>query len=235
MHESGDYRTRPDAAPAGTTPRRCGHTRAPPAAACPFALPPDLQEAPMTDPSPAASLETAVLGGGCFWCLEAVFDELAGVVSVESGYAGGARANPTYEEVCSGRTGHAEVVRVTFDPGVLAFRDLLNVFFSIHDPTTRDRQGNDVGTQYRSVIFCEDAEQRRVALEVMKELEAARLWRNPIVTEITDKAEFYPAETYHQEYFARNPRQPYCQMIVAPKVAKFRKSFLARLKRPATA
>ncbi|MEO5702019.1 MAG: peptide-methionine (S)-S-oxide reductase MsrA [Casimicrobiaceae bacterium] len=179
---------------------------------------------------PTTPRETAVLGGGCFWCLEAVFDDLGGVESVESGYAGGAGAQPSYEDVCGGRTGHAEVVRVTFDPAVLSFRDLLTVFFSIHDPTTRDRQGNDVGTQYRSVIFCQNPGQRATAEAVMKEMEAARLWRDPIVTEIADAAIFYPAESHHQEYFARNPRQPYCQMVVAPKVAKFRKSFLARLK-----
>ena len=184
----------------------------------------------MTDAQSPRSYETAVLGGGCFWCLEAVFDDLAGVVSVESGYAGGARGNPTYEEVCSGRTGHAEVVRVTFDPAVLSFRDLLTVFFSIHDPTTRDRQGNDIGTQYRSVIFCQTPEQRRIAEEVVRELDAKRLWRDPIVTEIVDAAPFHVAEHYHQEYFARNPAQPYCQVVVAPKVAKFRKSFLERLK-----
>ncbi|HZQ62657.1 MAG TPA: peptide-methionine (S)-S-oxide reductase MsrA [Casimicrobiaceae bacterium] len=190
----------------------------------------------MTNESDTSSCETAVLGGGCFWCLEAVFDDLAGVVSVESGYAGGQRPDPTYEDVCSGRTGHAEVVRVTFDPAVVSYRDLLRVFFSIHDPTTRDRQGNDVGTQYRSVIFCETPRQREAAQEVVRELEAARLWRDPIVTEIADQAPFYPAEDYHQEFFARNPRQPYCQAIVAPKVAKFRKQYLGRLKsRQATA
>lgn len=184
----------------------------------------------MANTSHASSCDTAVLGGGCFWCLEAVFDELAGVVSVESGYAGGARASPSYEDVCSGGTGHAEVVRVTFDPAVLSFRDLLTVFFSIHDPTTRDRQGNDVGTQYRSVIFCRTPEQKAIAKEVITELGSAGLWRDPIVTELADDAPFYPAEDYHQEYFERNPRQPYCQAVVAPKVAKFRKHFLERLK-----
>lgn len=176
------------------------------------------------------STEVAVLGGGCFWCLEAVFDDLAGVRSVESGYAGGTRANPSYEDVCSGRTGHAEVIRITFDPQIVSFREILSVFFSIHDPTTRDRQGNDVGTQYRSVIFCQNAEQRAVAESVLKQIAEAKLWRDPIVTEIADAAPFYPAEDYHQEYFARNPRQPYCQVVVAPKVAKFRKQFLERLK-----
>ena len=178
-------------------------------------------------------LETAVLGGGCFWCLEAVFDELAGVQSVESGYAGGTTANPTYEQVCGGRTGHAEVVRVRFDPAVLSFRDLLTVFFSIHDPTTLNRQGDDVGTQYRSVIFCQTPEQRANAESVVEELTAAGLWDEPIVTEIADAAPFFEAERYHQEYFARNPGQPYCNVVVAPKVAKFRKHFTERLKRRA--
>jgi peptide-methionine (S)-S-oxide reductase len=190
----------------------------------------------MTQPtSLAAATESAVLGGGCFWCLEAVFDELAGVLSVESGYAGGARPNPTYDDVCSGRTGHAEVVRVTFDPGVLSFRDLLTVFFTIHDPTTRDAQGNDVGTQYRSVIFCQTPAQRATATAVIAELGAAGLWRDPIVTEVADAATFFPAEDYHQEYYARNGRQPYCQVVVAPKVAKFRKHFAERLKQKAAA
>ena len=179
------------------------------------------------------SLETAVLGGGCFWCLEAVFDELAGVQSVESGYAGGTTANPTYDQVCSGRTGHVEVVRVRFDPARLSFRELLTVFFAIHDPTTLNRQGNDVGTQYRSVIFCQTPEQRATAESVVEELTAAGLWDEPIVTEIADAAPFFEAERYHQEYFARNPGQPYCTVVVAPKVAKFRKNFTERLKRRA--
>ena len=182
-------------------------------------------------PPSSAALETAILGGGCFWCLEAVFDELDGVQSVESGYAGGRSANPTYDDICTGRTGHAEVVRVTFDPSVLSFRDLLSVFFTIHDPTTRDRQGNDVGTQYRSVIFCQTPEQRATAESVRAELSAANLWQDPIVTEIAVAAPYYEAERYHQEYFAQNPGQPYCAVVVAPKVAKFRKHFTARLKR----
>ena len=181
-----------------------------------------------TSPSPAT--ETAVLGGGCFWCLEAVFEDLAGVLSVESGYAGGKTPNPSYESVCSGGTGHAEVVRIVFDPSVLAFRDLLKVFFTIHDPTTLNRQGNDVGTQYRSVIFCQSAEQRTTAEAVIAELDRQHLWSDPIVTEVADAAPFYKAEDYHQEYFARNGRQPYCQVVVAPKVAKFRKEFAARRK-----
>ena len=174
--------------------------------------------------------QSAVLGGGCFWCVEAVYDQLKGVRSAESGYAGGKSPNPTYDDVCGGRTGHAEVVRIEFDPEELSFEDLLRVFFTIHDPTTKDRQGNDVGTQYRSVIFAQSAEQRKVAESVIAELNGAHLWRDPIVTEIADAAPFYPAEQYHQEYFTRNGRQPYCQAVVAPKVAKFRKQFLDRLK-----
>jgi peptide-methionine (S)-S-oxide reductase len=181
-------------------------------------------------PSPAATTETAILGGGCFWCLEAVFDRLKGVQSVESGYAGGHTRNPSYDDVCSGDTGHAEVVRVVFDPAVLSYRDLLRVFFAIHDPTTKDRQGNDVGTQYRSVIFPQSAEQRADALAVSGELTAAKLWDDPIVTEVADGGVFYPAESYHRRYFERNPGQPYCQFVVAPKVAKFRKQFADRLR-----
>jgi len=185
------------------------------------------------NPAPPASLspEIAVLGGGCFWSLEAVFDELAGVRSVESGYAGGNAPDPGYEAVCTGRTGHAEVVRVTFDPAVLSFRELLMVFFTIHDPTTPDRQGSDVGTQYRSVIFCQTPGQRETAESVIAELARAGLWRNPIVTELAGAAPFYAAEAYHQEYFARNAAQPYCALVVAPKVAKFRKHFTERLKK----
>jgi peptide-methionine (S)-S-oxide reductase len=179
---------------------------------------------------PRVAHEIAVLGGGCFWCLDAVFRELDGVTAVASGYAGGATANPTYEDVCTGRTGHAEVVRVTFDPAVLSFRELLTVFFTIHDPTTRDRQGNDVGTQYRSVVFCQSPEQRATAQALIAELDARKLWSGPIVTEIADDAPFHPAETYHQDYFEQNARQPYCMLVVAPKVAKFRKAFAERLK-----
>ncbi|HQU49001.1 MAG TPA: peptide-methionine (S)-S-oxide reductase MsrA [Casimicrobiaceae bacterium] len=178
-----------------------------------------------------SALETAVLGGGCFWCLDAVFRELAGVVRVESGYAGGTTPDPDYETVCSGRTGHAEVVRVTFDPSVLPYRDLLGVFFAIHDPTTKDRQGMDVGTQYRSAIFAQSAEQRATAEDMVRDLDARKIWPDRIVTEIADAATFWPAETYHQDYFANNPRQPYCMGVVAPKVAKFRRQFLDRLKR----
>jgi peptide-methionine (S)-S-oxide reductase len=178
----------------------------------------------------SATREAAILGGGCFWCLDAVFRELNGVTAVASGYAGGTSADPTYEDICTGRTGHAEVVKVTFDPSVLSFRDLLTVFFTIHDPTTRDRQGNDVGTQYRSVVFCESAEQRATTQAVIAALDGKKLWPGPIVTEIAGDSPFYPAETYHQDYFEQNTRQPYCMMVVAPKVAKFRKAFAERLK-----
>ncbi|HET7598528.1 MAG TPA: peptide-methionine (S)-S-oxide reductase MsrA [Burkholderiales bacterium] len=180
----------------------------------------------------APSGEVATLGGGCFWCLEAVFDGLRGVREVESGYMGGSKPNPTYEEVCRGRTGHAEVVRVSFDPGVVSFEEILEVFFVIHDPTTRDRQGNDVGPQYRSVVFFHTPEQKATAERVIGKLTGAKLWRHPIVTEIEPAGPFFRAEDYHQEYFTRNPYQPYCQFIVAPKVAKFRKQFLQKLKKP---
>jgi peptide-methionine (S)-S-oxide reductase len=182
----------------------------------------------MASSSPAT--ETAVLGGGCFWCLEAVFNRLKGVQSVESGYAGGQTAQPSYDDVCTGETGHAEVVRVEFDPSVLSYRDLLRVFFAIHDPTTKDRQGNDVGTQYRSVIFPQSETQRADARAVIDELARAKLWDDPIVTEVGGAAPFYPAESYHRQYFERNSAQPYCQFVVAPKVAKFRKQFADRLR-----
>ena len=174
--------------------------------------------------------ETAVLGGGCFWCLDAVFRDLDGVISVESGYAGGQGANPDYESVCSGRTGHAEVVRVTFDPAKLSFADLLRVFFTMHDPTTLNRQGNDVGTQYRSVIFAQDDAQRDTAKAVMKEIADQGIYRGKLVTELAGPAPYYPAETLHQDYFERNPAQSYCMFVVAPKVAKFRKEYRDRLK-----
>ncbi|NWF81937.1 MAG: peptide-methionine (S)-S-oxide reductase MsrA [Chloroflexi bacterium] len=182
----------------------------------------------MTDQRPAEELAT--LGGGCFWCLEAVFDQLAGVTDVVSGYAGGHVKNPSYKQVCAGNTGHAEVVQVRFDPARLSYRDLLEVFFSIHDPTTLNRQGNDVGPQYRSVIFYHSPEQERIARELIAELNAARRWAQPIVTELSPISAFYPAEDYHQEYFAQNGGQPYCQFVVAPKVAKFRKQYADRLK-----
>ncbi len=173
--------------------------------------------------------EQATLAGGCFWCLEAVFLLLRGVHGATSGYAGGRRPNPTYEQVCSGATGHAEVVQVTFDPAVISFADLLDVFFTIHDPTTLNRQGNDVGTQYRSAVFFHSPEQERIARETVARLGAAGLWSDPIVTEIVPLTTFYPAESYHDDYFTRNPQNPYCAVVVAPKVAKARKKFLDRL------
>jgi peptide-methionine (S)-S-oxide reductase len=181
----------------------------------------------------ASNTEIAVLGGGCFWCLDAVFRELEGVLDVQSGYAGGSAPNPSYEAVCSGRTGHAEVVRVEFDAAKLTFADLLRVFYAIHDPTTPNRQGNDVGTQYRSVIYCQSPAQRATAEAVTREIADQGLYRGRIVTEIADAAPFYPAERYHQDYFERNPAQPYCMFVVEPKVAKFRKTFRDRLKRSA--
>jgi peptide-methionine (S)-S-oxide reductase len=185
---------------------------------------------PTSHPTTPNATETATLAGGCFWCLEAVYDQLKGVISVESGYSNGHVNNPTYRQVCNGDTGHAEVVRVTFDPNVVSFRDLLQIFFTIHDPTTLNRQGADIGTQYRSAIFYHSPEQERVAHEVIAELEEAKLWRNPIVTEVSPIANYYEAENYHQEYFANNAYQPYCQVVVAPKVAKFRKQYFERLK-----
>jgi len=175
--------------------------------------------------------ETATLAGGCFWCLEAVYDELRGVERVISGYAGGGVPNPTYEQVCSGRTGHAEVVQVTFDPATISFKEILEVFFTIHDPTTLNRQGADVGTQYRSAIFFDSPEQERIANEVIAETNAAGIWNSPIVTQVAPLEAFYPAEEYHQNYFERNPYQPYCQIVIAPKVAKVRQHYLTRLKR----
>lgn len=174
--------------------------------------------------------EVATLGGGCFWCLEAVFDDLRGVESVESGYAGGNVPNPSYQQVCTGRTGHAEVVQVTFDSDVVSFREILEVFFAIHDPTTLNRQGADVGTQYRSAIFYHSPEQKEVAEKLIAELNAEDIWDAPIVTEVVPFNEFYVAEDYHQEYFVNNPSQPYCRAVVAPKVAKFRQKFLEKLK-----
>lgn len=175
--------------------------------------------------------EVATLAGGCFWCLEAVYDELRGVTDVVSGYAGGSVPRPSYEAVCSGTTGHAEVVQVTFDPEEVSFREILQVFFTIHDPTTLNRQGNDVGTQYRSAVFPHSPEQEAVAREVIAELEREGVWDDPIVTTIEPLDEFYPAEAYHQEYFQRNPYQPYCQVVVKPKVSKFRKQYLEKLKK----
>jgi peptide-methionine (S)-S-oxide reductase len=175
--------------------------------------------------------ETATLGGGCFWCLEAVYKELKGVESVVSGYAGGKVENPTYEQVCGGRTGHAEVVQITYDPKVVTFGDLLDVFFTIHDPTTKDRQGADVGPQYRSIILYHDDAQKAAAERAIAAVGEQKLWRAPLVTEVVPLETFYPAEAYHQDYFENNPGQGYCRAIIAPKVAKFRKEHLARLKR----
>jgi peptide-methionine (S)-S-oxide reductase len=174
--------------------------------------------------------EVATLAGGCFWCLEPIFDELKGVESVESGYTGGQVPNPTYARVCDGNTGHAEAVRVTFDPQVISYHDLLTVFFAIHDPTTLNRQGADAGTQYRSAIFYHDEQQREIARQVIQEITDGHIWDNPIVTEVTPIDKFYPAEDYHQEYFAHNSFQPYCRTVIAPKVTKFRKQFVDRLR-----
>jgi len=174
--------------------------------------------------------ELATLAGGCFWCLEAVFEQLRGVTSVVSGYAGGQGANPTYEQVCTGTTGHAEVVQLAFDPAVISYRDVLDVFFATHDPTTLNRQGADVGTQYRSAIFYHTAEQKQIAEQAIAELNAEGIWDQPIVTEVAPLATFYPAEEYHQDYFRGHPGQGYCQAIISPKVAKFRKRFADKLR-----
>ncbi|HZI41064.1 MAG TPA: peptide-methionine (S)-S-oxide reductase MsrA [Gemmatimonadaceae bacterium] len=174
--------------------------------------------------------EVATLGGGCFWCLDAVYRQLRGVEKVVSGYAGGTVANPSYREVCGGRTGHAEVVQITFDPMEISYRDLLDVFFTIHDPTTKDRQGADIGSQYRSIVLTHSDEQARVAREAITEITAEKVWDDPIVTEIVPLTTFYPAEAYHQDYFANNPDQGYCQAVIAPKVAKFRRKFLERMR-----
>jgi peptide-methionine (S)-S-oxide reductase len=185
----------------------------------------------MTDSS-SSNTNTAIatLGGGCFWCLDAVFRELRGVEDVISGYAGGRVADPTYREVCSGRTGHAEVVQVRFDPRVLSYQDLLRLFFTFHDPTTPNRQGADVGTQYRSAIFYHDELQRADAEAVMREFAESNVWRAPLVTEVAPLTKFYPAEDYHQDYFTKNPEQPYCQAVVAPKIGKLRKHFYEQLR-----
>ncbi|MDQ3712034.1 MAG: peptide-methionine (S)-S-oxide reductase MsrA [Acidobacteriota bacterium] len=177
------------------------------------------------------NLETATLGAGCFWCVEAVFDDLKGVESVESGYSGGHTENPNYQQVCSETTGHAEVAQINFDPNEISFKEVLQVFFAVHDPTTLNRQGNDVGSSYRSAIFYHDDNQKRIAEEVIKEVETEGVYDNPIVTEVTPFDNFYIAENYHQEYFANNPNQPYCAAVVAPKVAKFRQKFVDRLKK----
>jgi len=176
------------------------------------------------------NLETATLAAGCFWCVEAVFDDLKGVEDVVSGYAGGQTENPTYRQVCNGDTGHAEVAEIKFDPSVISFKDILRVFFSVHDPTTMNRQGADVGTQYRSAIFYHNDEQKRAAEEVIKEITDEGVYDAPIVTEVTPFEKFWPAEDYHQEYFANNPNVPYCAAVVSPKVKKFRQKFADRLK-----
>jgi len=183
----------------------------------------------IASPSPI-ELKIATLAGGCFWCLEAVYDQMKGVVAVESGYMGGQVDQPTYDAVCSGRTGHAEAVRITFDPAVVSYRELLEVLFIIHDPTTLNRQGHDVGTQYRSVVFCHEPDQKQIAEEVIAAVTKEKLYANPIVTEITPAGTWYEAESYHQEYFSRNPFQGYCTAIVGPKVVKFRKQFASKLK-----
>ena len=177
------------------------------------------------------NLETTTLAAGCFWCVEAVFDDLQGVEGVVSGYSGGYTGSPTYEQVCSERTGHAEVVQIKFNPSELSFADLLRVFFTVHDPTQLNRQGGDIGTSYRSAVFYHSDQQKRVAEEVIAEISAEGIYDKPIVTEVTAFDKFWPAENYHQEYFANNPNQPYCAAVVAPKVAKFRQKFVSRLKR----
>jgi peptide-methionine (S)-S-oxide reductase len=184
------------------------------------------------DKNPGA-LQLATLAGGCFWCLEAAYDRLTGVASVESGYMGGEMPNPSYQRVCDGDTGHAEVVQISFDPQAISFRDLLEVFFVIHDPTTLNRQGNDVGTQYRSAIFYHTPAQKQEAEAIIRELTAERAFDSPIVTELVAAEKFYMAEGYHQEYFEKNPNQPYCQYVVAPKMLKFRQKFAARMKKNA--
>ncbi|HJU05344.1 MAG TPA: peptide-methionine (S)-S-oxide reductase MsrA [Nitrospiraceae bacterium] len=187
----------------------------------------------MTDTHTTSALgkEVATLGGGCFWCLEAVYDQMMGVASVESGYMGGDTPNPTYEAVCNGHTGHAEVVQVSFDPKIVSYREILEVFFAIHDPTTLNRQGNDVGTQYRSAIFYHSPQQKAVAEEVIDAFMKDHIFEKPIVTQVVPATDFYVAEDYHQEYSARNPLQPYCVYVVNPKVAKFRKQFAEKLKK----
>lgn len=181
------------------------------------------------------NLEAVTLGAGCFWCIEAIFDSLKGVEDVISGYSGGSTENPTYQEVCTGSTGHAEVIQIRFDSEKISFSEILRVFFAVHDPTTLNKQGGDIGTQYRSAIFFHSEEQKQIAERVMKEIDDANIWENPIVTEISPFKKFYAAEDYHQEYFMKNPNQPYCAAVIAPKVAKFRQTFLDKLKRRARA
>ena len=182
------------------------------------------------DQASASQSQTATLAGGCFWCLEAVFDNLVGVKDVVSGYSGGHLPDPTYHEVTSGRTGHAEVVQLTFDSKEISFQEILEVFFTIHDPTTLNRQGADVGTQYRSAVFYHTPEQNQITEQVIADLEAQKIWGNPIITQVAPFESFFPAEDYHQEYFTNNPYQPYCQVVIAPKVSKFRQKFASRLR-----
>ena len=179
----------------------------------------------------SARAEVATLAGGCFWCMEAIFKEVDGVEDVISGYTGGTIVNPTYQEVCANNTGHAEAVQLTFNPGKISYREILQIFFSVHDPTTLNRQGADSGTQYRSTIFYHNEQQKSVAEDIIRELNKARLWKKAIVTQIAPLDKFYPAEDYHQKYFSRNPEQPYCQVVISPKVNKFRKQWSKRLKR----
>ena len=184
-----------------------------------------------TPPRIGAGLEMATIGGGCFWCTEAVFSELKGVEKVESGYSGGARANPSYEDVCTGHTGHAETIQITYNPGVISYRDILHIFFTTHDPTTLNQQGADFGTQYRSVIFYHNDEERRIAEDVIKEINGQKVWKKPIVTELTPFKAFYRAEDYHQRYFEKNPDAPYCQVVIEPKIAKLRQHNWEKLKK----
>jgi peptide-methionine (S)-S-oxide reductase len=177
-------------------------------------------------------MEVATLGGGCFWCIEAAFNKIRGVVNVESGYAGGELASPTYEQVCTGTTGHAEVVQVTFDPDIISFEEILEIFFTAHDPTTLNRQGADVGSQYRSVIFYHNEKQRKVAEQVIAELGASKVWDNPIVTQIEPFKNFYKAEEYHRKYFSRHPEAAYCRVVITPKITKLRKKYREKLKKP---
>ena len=180
--------------------------------------------------SVSKSLEVATIAGGCFWCTEAVFDQLKGVVKVESGYSGGNVPNPSYEDVCGGDTGHAESIEITFDPSVISYADLLHIFFTAHDPTTLNRQGADTGTQYRSAVFYHNPEQEKIARQVIMEFNDSHVWKKPIVTEVTPYKKFYKAEDYHQQYYANNSRQPYCKMVIEPKIAKLREHYREKLK-----
>jgi peptide-methionine (S)-S-oxide reductase len=183
-------------------------------------------------PEHNGKMEVATLGGGCFWCIEAAFNEIRGVVNVESGYAGGESASPTYEQVCTGTTGHAEVVQVTFDPDIISFKEILEIFFTAHDPTTLNRQGADVGTQYRSVIYYHNERQKKIAEHVIEELNAAKFWDSPIVTQVEPFKNFYKAEEYHRRYFGRHPEAAYCSVVIAPKIVKLRKKYREKLKKP---